>query len=196
MQGRRRAPDTTSRTDAHILKSTPIETLDSKCNGALTITVFLTRRLVTALELLPPTPTRAPHVLPHGQATTSRSAHAETVLASMSNSKRSSGDAFDKHANELSAMLAESWRWLADVEAAEAEAGLGRVSARPPSHVAEELYSPRVGSKQDDAARDLAAVQESKELLCSPDPPVPSPPVLPSPRKESLRQVSLNLIEA
>ena len=40
----------------------------------------------------------------------------------MSNLKRSSGDAFDKHADELSNMLAESRRWLADVEAAEAEA--------------------------------------------------------------------------
>jgi hypothetical protein len=113
----------------------------------------------------------------------------------MSNSKRSSGDAFDKHADELSAMLAESRRWLADVEAAEAEAGRGRVSAWPPSHVAEELYSPRLGMQQDETARDLAAVQESTELVLSPDPTVPSPPVLPSPRKESLRQVSLNLIE-
>jgi C-terminal processing protease CtpA/Prc len=93
-----------------------------------------------------------------------RSAHAETVLANMSNSKRSSGDAFDKHADELSAMLAESRRWLADVEAAEAEAGRGRVSSRPPSHVAEELYSPRLGLQQDETARDLAAVQEKKEL--------------------------------
>jgi hypothetical protein len=40
MQGRRRAPETTSRTDAHILKSTPIETLDSKCNRALTFENF------------------------------------------------------------------------------------------------------------------------------------------------------------
>ena len=82
----------------------------------------------------------------------------------MSNLKRSSGDAFDKHADELSNMLAESRRWLADVEAAEAEAGRGRVSSRPPSHVAEELYSPRLGLQQDETARDLAAVQEKKEL--------------------------------
>jgi hypothetical protein len=82
-----------------------------------------------------------------------RSAHAETVLANMSNSKRSSGDAFDKHAAELSAMIAESRRWLADVEAAEAEADAEGTEEE--------------GSQDEDALEDEESLEDEDQLSLS-----------------------------
>lgn len=83
-----------------------------------------------------------------------RSAHAETVLANMSNSKRSSGDAFDKHADELSAMIAASRRWLADVEAAEVE-------------VDAEGTEEEEGSHDEDALEDEDSLEDEDQLSLS-----------------------------
>jgi hypothetical protein len=72
----------------------------------------------------------------------------------MSNSKRSSGDAFDKHADELSAMIAASRRWLADVEAAEVE-------------VDAEGTEEEEGSHDEDALEDEDSLEDEDQLSLS-----------------------------